>query len=844
MCLAPVANGQAPPPISDSKTPPVNSTASSPTQSEGAPQDKHGLRDDPTRRAAWFLRGRFTPLVGLAGPSVSPARGLLRSYKQLQQMNLSPRSKPAARSGPGLAAPAIPSWISLGPAPQKSEYWREVSGRVTTLAVDLQHDPSGSKVYVGTAFGGVWVRDPTGSGALDPSLDARPTYVALGDKWPSLSVGSIAIDGSVNPPVIYVGTGEANNSLDSYYGIGILRVTNGGAQWSLSTGDPIDPTSENGPFVGASVSKILVDPDDPKHLLAAISQASGSEGKTPILGIYESKNSAQTWQKFDLPGRPGDSGSYDSYNCTDLVYEPMQKTYYAAISGLGIYKYKPGGGWEPLHSPFISRKVDRTDFNRVALAARQAGGAVTLYAIITAGNDDLSRSTDGDTGVVQSKDGGTTWSPVIGVPRQLLGTGPFQGFYDLYIAAPNNTDTLILGGIDVWITQSTQNPRFLNLTNVYDYDGAIANPTKHVHPDQHTMVILDRNRWIIGNDGGVWRTNDAGNSWTDANGNLNSIQFTSVTPDRTYANTFIGGSQDNGTAAGNGQSPWKTTLSGDGGFTADNPRDSREYFTEQYDVSLYESHDGGQNWNVIADANAITNDSHSFYLPYQLVQATEDRMLLGTRTVWLGYARPGAARGWIQISPQLASEYDYIKAFAVSPQSPNEVYLVTSDARIWMNHDILAADAIAHWVRITNDCLVQDPVRPFGTITVDPTNRNLLIGVQGFGPGHVLQISTDGLSCTDITPVVEYTDTDGSVKQRQLDTPVNSVLTDTASGLDIYIGTDIGVFVSSDAGMTWKQYGPNLPRSAVMELKMTATLPRRLIAATHGRGAWGIEPFH
>jgi hypothetical protein len=817
---------------------------SSVAQDKNTDREQTEPKDDPSRRAAWFLKGRFTPSVGLAGPPASPARNLLRSFRQLQQMNLSAKSRPAARSGPGLAAPAVPTWDSLGPAPQKSKYWRDVSGRVTALAIDLQHDSTGSRVYVGTAFGGVWMRDSTANPASDPNLDSKPRYIALSDNWPSLSIGSIAVDGSVNPPVLYVGTGEANNSLDSYYGIGILRVTNEGAHWTLSTGDSNDPNSENGPFVGASVSKILVDPDDHTYLLAAISSAAGSQGKTPAIGIYESKNSGKTWNRFDLPPRAGETANYTSYNCTDLLYEPTQKTYYASITALGVYKYKRGAQWQALHSPFVSRTVSESNFKRVALATRNTGTDVTIFALMTASDDDLSRSTDGDTGVARSLDGGGSWTPVLNVPQYFLGTSRFQGFYDLYIAAPGGTEALILGGIDVWMTQSVKEPNFINLTNVYDYSGVVANPTKHVHADQHALVILNPTRWIIGNDGGVWRTNDAGNTWTDANGNLSSIQFTSVTPHRTNGETFIGGSQDNGTAVGNSQSPWMTTLSGDGGFTADNPRNNHEYFTERYDVSLYESHDDGQNWNIIADTNAVTNDSYSFYLPYQLVEGSPDRMLLGTRTVWLGYASPDADREWTAISPQLASPSDYIKAFAVSPKSANEVYVVTSDAKVWVNHNVLAPDAMHSWVRINNECLIQDPIRPFAAIRVDSNNKSLLIGVQGFGPGHVLQVNTDGSKCDDITPMAEYPDPDGSTTQKQLDTPVNSILVDQNSSKDIYIGTDIGVFVSSDGGKIWRQYGPNLPRSAVMELKMTQTNPRVLIAATHGRGAWSIAPLH
>ena len=48
-------------------------------------------------------------------------------------------------------------------------------------------------------------------------------------------MGSIAVAPS-NTRCIYAGTGEANNSGDSKYGIGLLKSTDGGASWSVIPG--------------------------------------------------------------------------------------------------------------------------------------------------------------------------------------------------------------------------------------------------------------------------------------------------------------------------------------------------------------------------------------------------------------------------------------------------------------------------------------------------------------------------------------------------------------------------------------------------------------------------------
>src|SRR5262249_46317771 len=146
-------------------------------------------------------------------------------------------------------------------------------------------------LYVGTAFGGLW--------KTDDLTAPKPHFVPIGDTlWPSLAVGSIALDTSRpagQPAVIYIGTGEANDSLDSYYGIGILKSSDGGNTWSLSTGVgglvPLSssiPFNLDGPFVGAAISKIVVDPADPEHVLAAVSSSFLGLGKSPATAIFES----------------------------------------------------------------------------------------------------------------------------------------------------------------------------------------------------------------------------------------------------------------------------------------------------------------------------------------------------------------------------------------------------------------------------------------------------------------------------------------------------------------------------------------------------------------------------
>ena len=154
-------------------------------------------------------------------------------------MKLRAQQAAARASDAGAQTAPLDSWTALGPVPLASDAtgsglqnYNQVAGRATAIAIDPA-DPSGNTVYVGGAQGGIW---KSTNGANGTANDVEWTPVA--DDVATLSIGALAIQPGNTVPAnttILAATGEANNSSDSYFGLGILVSTNAGNSWNLVT---------------------------------------------------------------------------------------------------------------------------------------------------------------------------------------------------------------------------------------------------------------------------------------------------------------------------------------------------------------------------------------------------------------------------------------------------------------------------------------------------------------------------------------------------------------------------------------------------------------------------------
>jgi hypothetical protein len=309
--------------------------------------------DDRSGRAAWFREGRTT------APDDEPAAAKLhRAFEHKLRMrrvarvsgSIAPDVQPTSPSAIGAAQnPGIASlqtssfgvqWTSVGPAPIQpnlAENYGAVTGRLTAIAVD-PGDTTGNTVFVGAGGGGVW--KSTNAAAADPS---SVQWTPLSDGQASLSIGALALqpgnsnckNPSAGSCVLLAGTGETDNSGDSYYGLGMLRSTDGGQTWSLISG-----TVDGKLFHGVGFAKIAFSTDNPNLVVAAAAAAPeaaevAAETQAPTdRGIYYSGDAGQTWNYAQVADSqiPDAAGS-----ATSVVFDSANHLYFAAYRAWTLF---------------------------------------------------------------------------------------------------------------------------------------------------------------------------------------------------------------------------------------------------------------------------------------------------------------------------------------------------------------------------------------------------------------------------------------------------------------------------------------------------------------------------
>jgi len=761
---------------------------------------------DPKQpRSEWFLRGR-----------VAPGKSSAELRRRAYQVKMQARGARLARGMPAnLQSSSSGTWTPLGPVPLASDAtgdgfqnYNQVSGRATAVAIDPA-DPTGNTIYIGGAQGGVW-KSVNAAGSVANSV----TWMPVTDDQATLSIGAIAIQpGNSNPAqsVILVGTGEADNSSDSYFGLGMFRSADGGNTWALI------PTANSGAlsFSGLGAARMAFSTASGETSTVVAAMAATSEGITAgaltsstYRGLYTSTDAGQTWAYDALSS----GGTSEATSATSVVYNAAAGLFFAAVRYQGFYSSPDGLTWtllttQPGAAGLLSPTACPQNYLTTCPIYR---GEITVVP----GRNEMyvwfiSLSSSGsavDQGIWQSINGGASWTPIsdsgIIDCSDEAGCGVEQGFYNLeLLAVPNGaaaTD-LYAGAINLYkCSINSSNPTcsgtsFLNLTHVYGCDPLSA--LAHVNPDQHALAYTippsGADLMYFANDGGIYRALNGftglltgscsgTNQFDDLNQNLGSMtQFVGFSQHATDPNTLFGGTQDNGspaTATATTSSSWGNVLGDAGGYTAIDPN-AGNWFASQPDTGsgtlTIQECSFGVNCNdslftVVVDSSNVGGDDGGFYFPYLLDPQSTTGMLVGTCRVWSG-PRSGGAFALLSLNFETfgtgtcaGTEVNVIRALAAGgPFNANgsQVIYATTDGP--GPSDLSAPAGGNVWVT-TNATPVSGTVSTFADVTMNgPSGTS--INPNQFPISAVAIDSSDPTGDTAYVTVMGFTAVPGQI---------------------------------------------------------------------------------
>jgi photosystem II stability/assembly factor-like uncharacterized protein len=703
------------------------------------------------------------------------------------------------------------NWTAIGPAPLGSGNGAN-SGRLTGIAVSPT-DPN--TIYVAAAGGGVW-----------KTTDGGTTWAALTDAQTTLAMGSIAI-APTDPNRIYAGTGEANNSLDSNHGNGILVSTDGGSTWNLQTA--------NGAFAGVSIGQIAVDPGNENTAYAAVGGYGENGAAFVNTGIWKTTDGGNTWTNVTAAAALNSTNAWSAVvidpNNTSIIYAAMGDIF----NGGAVYRSTDGGStWGQLTNAPSGANVGRIAL-AVSPAANTANHHVLYIAVAQVGVGSLlyfERSDNADSAT-------PTFTNLTATTPDFVGSA---GWYDMVINV-DSQGVLYAAGV----SYGTNILRSTNLGVTWSDITVINNNSPHT--DHHAIVFDSGNRMLLGNDGGIWRYDSTVPSWTDLNGNLNTIQFQAIGLHPTSTTTVVGGAQDNGTQLYTNNTVWASTDGGDSGisqFSQTNPSTCYSIHpVASFGVSnFFQVSSAGCTGSWTAGTTGFLNANANFYPPYVVDRTNGNHLIVGLDQV---YESTNAAGNWTSISTPGSNGFNTtanVDTVALSPANgPNPeviyastagnpsggslVFVSTNDGGTWTQRNLPTCTATAPFsagCRINQ--IVVDPNDATGNTAVAVTS-NFTGGGQ-----HVYRTTNAGVSWTDI-----------SLNDGLPDLPTWSAQIDTDPSRTIYVSNDTAVYKSVSPYSAWTLFGGGLAHAQGLDLELNNL--HILALGTHGRGAWEIlTPAH
>ena len=690
--------------------------------------------------------------------------------------------------------------------------------------VAVAGDPARPAVfYFGAVAGGIWKTE-----------DAGTTWRNVSDGYlGTSSVGALAVSQS-DPNVIYAGMGESCIRLDVSHGDGVYRSGDGGRTWAHC-----------GLTDTRHIGEIRIHPKNPDLVyVAALGHAFGPNEER---GLYRSSDAGRTWEKIlhksDVAGAV--DVSFDPHS-PEVIYATVwqaHRSFWEMSSGgpdSGMWRSTDGGDtWTD-----ITRNKGLPKDGILGKVGVSASPAKTgrVWAVIEAAEKP---------GLYRSDDFGETWT-LVNAETKLR----YRPWYYMHVFAdPVDPDTVYVNNLDMW--KSTDGGKSFERL-----------PTPH--GDNHDLWIdpSDNQRMIQGNDGGANVSFNGGASWSTIYNQPTAQMYTVTTDNRLPYYHVYGTQQDNSSVAvpsgaSDGAIVWADCYAagtGESGFMAVHPDDPDLVFVgavgsspggggslQRYD------HKTGQIrlvnvWPQLHGGIGPGDLDYRFPWTYPILFSPHDPEVVYTagnvvfRSTDQGYTweaisddlsrndpeKLGASGGPITKDTSGAEHYCTVATLRECPIEAGVLWAGSDDGLVHVSRD-----GGKSWADVTPPDLpewsfvrtVEPSPHLAGTVYLAATRYKL----DDTTP-YLFKTTDYGQSWASISGEGE-----GAIPSDEI---VRVIRVDPSRDGLLYLGTETGIYVSTDDGTGWTRWQSDFPVTPVYDLAVKGT---DLVIATHGRSFWIVD---
>jgi photosystem II stability/assembly factor-like uncharacterized protein len=706
-----------------------------------------------------------------------------------------------------------------------------MSGRITDVAV-LESDPT--TIYIASATGGVW-----------KTTDNATTVTPVFERQSTHSVGALGLFQG-DPNVVWVGTGEATNRQSSGWGDGIYKSTDGGRTWT-----------NMGLRESGHIARIITHPTNRDIVYVAV--PGKLWGPSAERGLYKSSDGGRTWQLV-LKGDQDTGVTEVALDPSDpnvlyaATYQRRRQAYGFVGGGPGSALWKStdaGATWNKL-----ATGLPNGTLGRIGISIYRKTPNVVYVSVEQGARYTSSVSYEQRLGgIFRSDDKGATW-------RKMGDYNPRPAYSSKLLVDPNDERRL-----------------YQVQYSVSDDSGHTwREPRQTLHGDDRIIWVnpKDSRHVVKGDDGGFGISYDRGVHWLYQRA-LPVAQFYHIGLDNSVPFRVCGGLQDNNNWCGPSATWWSDGIlnedwfvvgGGDGFVTVFDTTDNRTlYSSSQYlgitrvDLKTMERRSirpmwpegdvykrgnwgppaplvgrfqEGANWN--SPFAISSHDAKTVYGGMRNLYRSRDRGETWTR---LGDFTSGVNRRTLAIMGQLPdsntlslddgiSFYPTTSAFSESPLDRRVLYVGTDDGRLHVSRDEGAT-----WKNITANLAAL----PAGTwVRHIEASRHAPGTVYALFDGHqngdfrnwLFRSRDFGQSWTSIVADLPDERVPHVLREDLVDPNL------------LYLGTEFGLFISTDGAAHWLPFRANLPTVPVNDI---ALHPRdqALVLGTHGRGIWILD---